>query len=76
MEHIVNNLEDTRAQLADHLFQLQRRLSDLRVQMDVPYEHAARLAELETRQKGLVDALDLTRSVGSNDSPSFAACEN
>jgi len=69
LEHVVNNLEDTRAQLADHLVQLQRRLGDLRVQMDVPFEHAARLGELETRQKALVDALDLSRSVGSSDGP-------
>lgn len=65
----MNNLEDTRAQLADHLVQLQRRLGDLRVQMDAPFEHAARLAELETRQKELVDALDLSRNVASSDGP-------
>lgn len=61
LEHVVNNLEDTRAQLADHIVQIKRRLGDLRVQMDVPFEHAARLGELETRQKALVDALDLSR---------------
>jgi prefoldin subunit 5 len=61
LEHILNNLEDTRTQMADHLVQLQRRLGDLRVQMDVPFEHAARLGELEARQKELVDALDLSR---------------
>jgi len=69
LEHVVNNLEDIRTQLADHLVQLQRRLGDLRVQMDVPFEHAARLAELEKRQKELVDVLDLSRSVGSSDGP-------
>jgi N12 class adenine-specific DNA methylase len=61
LEHVVNYLEDTRTQLADHLAQVQRRLADLRVQMDVPFEHAARLAELETRQMELVGALDLSR---------------
>lgn len=69
LEHVVNHLEDTRAHLADHLVQLQRRLGDLRVQMDVPFEHAARLAELEARQKAQVDSLDLARSVATAAAP-------
>ncbi len=66
LEHIVNNLEDTRRQLADHLMQLHRRLGDLRVQMDVPFKHAARLAELETRHRELVVSLDLDAAAGES----------
>ncbi len=49
----------------DHLVQLQQRLGDLRVQEEVPFDHAGRLAELAARQQELVGALDLTRNTGS-----------
>jgi hypothetical protein len=76
LEHLVNNLEDTRTHLVDDLGQIQRRLADLRVQVNVPFEHAARLVQLETRQQELLRTLDLTRSVVTSDGLSYAAGEN
>ena len=64
MEHVVNSLEDTHGQFVEHLGTLRRRLTDLRVQAEVPFEHAGRLAELAARQQELVGALDLARQAG------------
>ena len=65
LEHMVNHLEDTRGALADRLAQARKQLGDFQVQVDAPFEHGTRLAELERRQQELVQALDLSRSVGA-----------
>jgi N12 class adenine-specific DNA methylase len=63
LEHVVNSLEDTHGQFVENLGTLWRRLADLRVQAEVPFEHAGRLAELAARQQELVHILDLTRQL-------------
>jgi hypothetical protein len=61
LEHVVNSLEDARGAFSERLAQVRKQLGDLQVQADVPFEHGARLAELEKRQQELVQALDLSR---------------
>ncbi len=70
VEHVVNHLDETVGQAEEFLAQSRKRLSDLRGQLDLPFEYGVRLAELAQRQQELIAKLDLNRSAGAPDEPS------
>jgi hypothetical protein len=75
VEHVVNHLEDTAAQVADCLAQTSKRLADLHGQADQPFKYATRLAELARRQLELVAALDLNRNLANSIAETVDAIE-
>ena len=57
LDSVAEQRQSTRTQLAAR----QKRLEDLRVELERPFEHEARLTELLVRQRELLKRLDLDK---------------
>lgn len=66
VEHALQNLEDVHAGLKDRIADAQKRLAELTVQSEQPFEYERRLSELTRRQQEIAVALDLTKSQASS----------
>ena len=62
VEYAVQNLEEVAATVAERIAETRKRVADLRVQTEQPFEYQDRLASLSQRQDQLESALDLTKS--------------
>ena len=62
MGYVLQNLDETIANLAQQIAATQKRLADLTVQAVQPFEYEERLATLTRRQQEIEDAFDLTKN--------------
>jgi TolA-binding protein len=62
VEYVIQNLDETVANLEQQIAATQKRLADLTVQATQPFEYEERLATLTRRQQEIEDALDLTKN--------------
>jgi N12 class adenine-specific DNA methylase len=62
LEHTIQHLEEIAANLSQNIQEDRKRLADLHVQADTPFEYAERLASLSRRQQEISDELDLTKN--------------
>jgi N12 class adenine-specific DNA methylase len=62
LEHTIQHLEELAASLTQNIQDNRKRLADLHVQADAPFEYAERLASLSRRQQEIADELDLTKN--------------
>jgi len=62
VEHTIQHLDETAANLAQNLTDTRKRLVDTQAQVEAPFEYAERLASLARRQQEIEDELDLTKS--------------
>jgi N12 class adenine-specific DNA methylase len=62
LEHTIQHLEEVAANLTQNIQDNRKRLADLHVQTDTPFEYAERLASLSQRQQEIADELDLTKN--------------
>ena len=62
LEHKIQHLEEVAANLTQNIQDNRKRLADLHVQADTPFEYAERLASLSRRQQEISDELDLTKN--------------
>ena len=65
MEHAIQHLEEVAANLSQNITDGSKRLGDLQVQVQTPFEYAERLSSLEHRQQEIEEALDLTKNQAS-----------
>jgi len=65
VEYAVQNLEEVAATVAERIAESRKRILDLQVQTEQPFEYEARLESLSKRQQEITDALDLTKSQAS-----------
>ena len=65
VEHAIQHLEEVATNLSQNITDGSKRLSDLQVQVQTPFEYAERLASLEQRQQEIEEALDLTKNQAS-----------
>ncbi|MDR3675565.1 MAG: DEAD/DEAH box helicase family protein [Acidobacteriota bacterium] len=65
VEHTIQHLDETTANLAQNITDTRKRLADTQVQVVAPFEYAERLASLARRQQEIEDELDLTKSQAS-----------
>ena len=65
VEYVLQNLDETIANLAQQIGSTQKRLADLTAQAAQPFEYEERLATLTQRQQEIEDALDLTKNQAS-----------
>ena len=66
LEQVVNHLDDTISHVTEFLAQSCKRLGEFEVLVGLPFEYGDRLAELATRQRELVETLDLNRNTAAN----------
>ena len=62
VEYAIQNLEEVAAGIEQRIADTRKRIADLIVQSEQPFEYEARLASLVQRQQEIEEALDLTRS--------------
>jgi len=62
LEHTIQHLEEVSANLIQNIQDSRKRLMDLHVQADIPFEYAERLASLSRRQQDIADELDLNKN--------------
>jgi N12 class adenine-specific DNA methylase len=62
VEHVVQNLEEVVATVEQNLADTRKRVTDLQVQTEQPFEYESKLAGLCKRQDEIEEALDLTKS--------------
>ena len=62
VEHTIQHLDETAANLAQNITDTRKRLADTQAQVEAPFEYAERLASLARRQQEIEDELDLTKS--------------
>jgi hypothetical protein len=62
LEHTIQHLEELAANLTQNIQDNRKRLADLHVHADTPFEYAERLASLSRRQQEISDELDLTKN--------------
>ena len=61
VEHTIQHLDETAANLAQNTTDTRKRLADTQAQAEAPFEYAERLAFLARRQQEIEDELDLTK---------------
>jgi hypothetical protein len=61
VEHTIQHLDETAANLARNITDTRKRLADTQAQAGAPFEYAERLATLARRQQEIEDQLDLTK---------------
>ena len=62
VEHTIQHLEEVAETLTRNIADTRKRLTDTQAQVNLPFEYAARLAELVQRQQEIEDELDLTKN--------------
>jgi hypothetical protein len=62
VEHTLQHLDETAANLASNITDTRKRLTDTRAQIETPFEYTERLAFLTRRQQEIEDEFDLTKS--------------
>ena len=71
VEYVVQHLDDVADTLTRTITDTRKRLADTQAQVDTPFEHTERLADLAQRQQQLESEFDLTR----NQAPAALAAE-
>lgn len=66
LEYAVQNLDDVARSLERDIAETKKRITDLGVQSNQPFEHADKLGSLLKRQQEITDALDLTKNQASS----------
>lgn len=66
LEYTVQNLDDSAVALTRNIADTQKRLADLREQVDTPFEYADKLASVTKRQQRITEALDLNKNQAPN----------
>lgn len=66
VEHAILNIDDSAVSLTQSIAAAQKNITDLREQLDAPFEYAEKLSELNRRQKQIGDALDLAKNQASS----------
>ncbi len=66
LEHTIQHLDETAANLALNITDSRKRLADTQAQVETPFEYAERLASLARRQQEIEDELDLTKGQAPN----------
>jgi hypothetical protein len=66
VEHTIQHLEDSAANLEQTIVDTCKRLTDTEVQVKAPFEYAEKLASLVQRQPEIEDALDVTQNQASS----------
>jgi N12 class adenine-specific DNA methylase len=61
VEHTIQHLDETAANLAQNIVETRKRLADTQAQVEAPFEYAERLTCLARRQQEIEDQLDLTK---------------
>jgi hypothetical protein len=61
VEHTIQHLDETAANLAQNILDTRKRLTDTQAQAGAPFEYAERLATLARRQQQIEDELDLSK---------------
>jgi N12 class adenine-specific DNA methylase len=61
VEHTIQHLDETAANLAQNITDTRKRLADTQAQVEAPFEYADRLASLVRRQQEIEDELDLAK---------------
>ena len=61
VEHVIQHLDETAANLAQSIADTRKRLADTQAQVETPFEYAERLASLARRQQEIEEQLDLTK---------------
>lgn len=62
VEYVIQNLEEAAALAERNLADTRKRIEDLKLQTDQPFEYEEKLAALSRRQDKIEDALDLTKN--------------
>jgi hypothetical protein len=62
VEYVIQNLDETAANLEQQIATTQKRLADLAAHVAQPFEYEERLSSLNRRQQEIEDALDLTKN--------------
>jgi hypothetical protein len=62
VEYVIQNLDETAATVEQRIADTRKRIADLQVQGDQPFEYEERLASLSRRLLEIEDALDLTKN--------------
>src|ERR1043166_6032439 len=65
VEYTVQNLEELSANIRSQIGETQKRIADLKVHQEQPFEYEERLASLSCRQDEIETALDLTKNQAS-----------
>lgn len=65
VEYVIQNLDETAASVEQRIADTRKRIADLQVQGDQPFEYEKRLASLSRRLAEIEDALDLTKNQAS-----------
>ena len=65
VEYTIQNLDEAAATVEQRISETRKRISDLRVQGDQPFEYEERLTALSIRLVEIEDALDLTKGQAS-----------
>jgi TolA-binding protein len=65
LEHALDSIEDRLRERETSLTQSRRQIVDLTNQLDQPFEHEEKLAEVAKRQQEIVTALDITKNQAS-----------
>ena len=65
VEYVIQNLDEAAATIDQRIAETRKRIGDLQVQGDQPFEYEERLASLSRRLVEIEDALDLTKNQAS-----------
>jgi hypothetical protein len=62
VEHTLQHLDETAANLVQNITDTRKRLADTQAQVQAPFEYAGRIAALARRQQEIEGSLDLNKS--------------